>query len=148
MATSPPLFARAPLVGLFAVVGLSLVLAATGRMTNIGATPVAGTVVAARDLHFTDGADGSVVVTDARDGSPVQVLTGENGFIRGTLRGMARTRRSEGIGPEGAFHLAAWDDGRLTLDDPATGRHIELEAFGSTNTAVFGRLLTAHGGTQ
>jgi hypothetical protein len=36
----------------------------------------------------------------------------------------------------------------LTLDDPATGRHIELEAFGSTNTAVFGRLLTAHGGTQ
>ena len=148
MATSSPFFPRAPLVGLFAVVGLSLVLAATGRMTNIGATPVAGTVVAARDLHFTDGADGSVVVTDARDGAPVQVLTGENGFIRGTLRGLARTRKSEGIGPEGAFHLAAWDDGRLTLDDPATGRHIELEAFGSTNTAVFARLLTAHGGTQ
>ena len=148
MAASSPFFPRAPLVGLFAVVGLSLVLAATGRMTNIGATPVAGTVVAARDLRFADGADGSVVVTDARDGAPVQVLTGENGFIRGTLRGLARTRKSEGIGPEGAFHLAAWDDGRLTLDDPATGRHIELEAFGSTNTAVFGQLLTAHGGTQ
>jgi putative photosynthetic complex assembly protein len=145
---SSPFFPRAPLIGLFAVVGLSLAVAATGRITNIGATPVAGTVIAARDLRFADGADGSVIVTDARDGTPVEVLTGENGFIRGTLRGLARTRKSEGIGPEDAFRLAAWNDGRLTLDDPATGRHIELEAFGPTNTAVFGRLLTAHGGTQ
>jgi putative photosynthetic complex assembly protein len=145
---SSPFFPRAPLIGLFAVVGLSLAVAATGRITNIGATPVAGTVIAARDLRFADGADGSVIVTDARDGTPVEVLTGENGFIRGTLRGLARTRKSEGIGPEDAFRLSAWNDGRLTLDDPATGRHIELEAFGPTNTAVFGRLLTAHGGTQ
>jgi len=89
-----------------------------------------------------------VVITDARDGSPVDVLIGENGFIRGTLRGLARTRRSEGIGSEDSFHLASWSDGRLTLDDPATGRHLELQAFGSLNTEVFGRLLTAHGGTQ
>jgi len=61
---------------------------------------------------------------------------------------LARTRRSEGIGSEDPFHLASWSDGRLTLDDPATGRHLELEAFGSLNTEVFGRLLTAHGGTQ
>ncbi len=130
------------------MVGLSLAVAVAGRMTNVGAveTPT-GTVVAARDLRFADGADGSVVITDARDGAPVEVLTGENGFIRGTLRGLARTRRSEGIGSADPFHLASWSDGRLTLDDPATGRHLELEAFGSLNTEVFGKMLTAHGET-
>jgi len=149
LATPSQYFPRAPLIGLFAIVGLSLAAAVAGRMTHTSAVePPTGALVAARDLRFADGADGSVVITDARDGSPVDVLTGENGFIRGTLRGLARTRRSEGIGSEDPFHLASWSDGRLTLDDPATGRHLELQAFGSSNTEVFGRLLTAHGGTQ
>ncbi len=135
-------------LGIFATVGLSLVLAATGRMTHIGAVQATGTLVATRDLDFADGIDGSVIVTDARDGSPVQIFTGESGFLRGTMRGMARTRRSEGVGPQTPFRLSAWSDGRLTLDDPATARHIELQAFGSTNTEVFAQLLTAHGGTR
>ena len=146
--TTPTLFPRAPLLGLLAVVGLSLVVAATGRITHIGAVQATGSLVAVRDLQFADGADGSVVVTDARDGSPVAVFTGENGFLRGTMRGMARTRKSEGVGPQDPFRLAAWSDGRLTLDDPATARHIELQAFGSTNTEVFAHLLTAHGETR
>ena len=148
MATPSPYFPRAPLVGLFAMVGLSLAAAVAGRMTNTGAVETTGSVVAARDLRFADGTDGSVIITDARDGSPVEVLTGENGVVRGTLRGLARTRRSEGIGSEDPFHLTSWSDGRLTLDDPTTGRRLELEAFGSTNTEVFGKLLTAHGETQ
>lgn len=146
--TTPSPFPRALRYGIFAAVGLSLVLAATGRMTHIGAVQATGTLVAVRDLDFADGTDGSVVVTDARDGSPVQVFTGESGFLRGTMRGMARTRRIDGVGPQQSFRLSAWSDGRLTLDDPATARHIELQAFGSTNTVVFGQLLTAHGGTQ
>ncbi len=148
MTTPSPVFPRAPLLGIFAAVGLSLVVAATGRITHIGAVQETGSLVAARDLNFADGADGSVVVTDARDGSPVAVFTGENGFLRGTMRGMARTRKSEGIGPQDPFRLSAWSDGRLTLDDPATGRHIELQAFGSSNTEVFAHLLTAHGETR
>jgi len=140
LTTPSPVFPRLPLFGLFAAVGLSLVVAATGRLTNIGAVETTGSLVAARDLRFADGLDGSVVVTDARDG--------ENGFVRGTMRGMARTRKSEGIGSEDPFRLAAWSDGRLTLDDPRTGRHIELQAFGSSNTEVFGHLLTAHGETR
>ena len=148
MTTTPPPFPRALRFGIFAAVGLSLVLAATGRITHIGAVQATGTLVAARDLDFADGIDGSVIVTDARDGSPVQVFTGESGFLRGTMRGMARTRKSEGVGPQDPFRLSAWSDGRLTLDDPATARHIELQAFGSTNTGVFAQLLTAHGGTQ
>jgi len=148
LTTPAPYFPRAPLIGMFALVGLSLVAAVAGRMTNTGVVETTGSVVAARDLRFSDGADGSVVITDAKDGAPVEVLTGENGFVRGTLRGLARTRRSEGIGSEDSFHLASWSDGRLTLDDPATGRHIELQAFGSLNTEVFGRLLSMHGAAQ
>ncbi len=130
MATPSPYFPRAPLIGLFAMVGLSLAAAVAGRLTHTSVVEQpTGSLVAARDLRFADGADGSVIITDARDGSPVDVLTG-------------------GIGSEDPFHLASWSDGRLTLDDPATGRHLELEAFGSLNTEVFGRLLTAHGGTQ
>ena len=71
----------------------------------------------------------------------MEVFEGENGFLRGTLRGLARTRRSEQVSPAVPFHLAQWPDGRLTLDDPATGRHIELLAFGADNAGVFARLL-------
>ena len=148
MTTTPSPFPRALRFGIFAAVGLSLALAATGRMTQVGAVQTSGTLVAARDLDFADGVDGSVVVTDARDGSPVAVFTGESGFLRGTMRGMARTRRIDGVGAQDPFRLSAWSDGRLTLDDPATARHIELQAFGSTNTEVFAQLLTAHGGTR
>ncbi len=39
------------------------------------------------------------------------------------------------------FHLTRWSDGRLTIDDTATGQLIELEAFGHTNEDAFARLL-------
>ena len=32
---------------------------------------------------------------------------------------------------------------RLTLEDPTTGRKVEMEAFGITNEEAFARLLTA-----
>ncbi len=62
--------------------------------------------------------------------TPFEVVQGQNGFLRGTLRGLARARHSEGLDDRTPFHLAAWPDGRLTLDDPATGRRLDLEAFG------------------
>ncbi len=45
------------------------------------------------------------------------------------------------------FRLIAWSDGRLTLDDLATKRHIELEAFGPTNERVFAEFLSARSAT-
>jgi len=69
----------------------------------------------------------------------------EGGFVRGTLRALTRERRQEGQGREAPFRLAAWSNGQLTLDDLATGRRIDLTAFGATNAEVFSRLLTAQG---
>jgi putative photosynthetic complex assembly protein len=136
-------FPRGPLYGAGALLLVALCAAGAGRVFGADGRPPASHVLAARDLTFEDRADGAVIVADADHPGHVTVMTGENGFLRGTLRGLARTRRSEGIGPALPFRLTAWTDGRLTLDDPSTGREIELEAFGSLNEAVFARLLPA-----
>jgi putative photosynthetic complex assembly protein len=70
-------------------------------------------------------------------------VQGEAGFLRGALRALARERRKRDLGAEAAFELIARGDGRLTLNDPATGERIDLESFGPTNFATFARLLTA-----
>lgn len=135
-------FPRIPLVIGFTLIGLSVAAAAAGRLAGPSGPDIApGTPVAARDLVFEDRDDGAVVARAPGTGQTVQVFEGENGFLRGTLRGLARTRRAEHVSPAVPFHLAQWPDGRLTLDDPATGRHIELMAFGADNAAVFARLL-------
>ena len=115
-----------------------------GRATRSGDDTPAATAVQARDLLFYDRADGAVLVEAPADNHAVDVFTGEQGFLRGTLRGFARTRRLAGLGPDTPFHLARWSDGRLTIDDPATGQHVELLAFGPTNAAVFAPLLEAN----
>jgi putative photosynthetic complex assembly protein len=102
--------------------------------------------LAQRLLHFDDGADGSVLILDAGTREVLQRFPlAEGGFVRGTLRALARERRQEEQGREAPFRLAAWRDGQLTLDDVATGRRVDLTAFGSTNSGIFARLLTAQG---
>ncbi|GAC1340552.1 MAG: hypothetical protein NVSMB18_10850 [Acetobacteraceae bacterium] len=136
-----PVFPRLPLFGVFALLGLTVALAAAGSATGVGAPRQTGAVLVQRDLLFEDRGDGAVVALEAGDRHQVAVFEGENGFLRGTLRGFARIRHLEKLGPETPFQLARWSDGRLTLDDPATGRHVELLAFGVTNAGVFARLL-------
>ena len=138
----PPLFPRRPLIGLAALVGLSLAVAVAGRVVGTAPLPAPGSVVKERIFRFEDRSDGAVLVRDGRDGREVDVLTGEQGFIRGTLRSFARTRRGLGVGPAEPFRLAGWSSGRLTLDDLATGHRVDLDAFGTDNVAVFARLLT------
>ncbi len=134
---------RAPLRGAVALALLSLAAVAFVRVTGIGAvvTPPPP-IVAERELRFEDRPAGGVAVYDARDGTLVELLTpGGDGFVRGALRSMARERRSHGIGAEPPFRLAAHVDGRLTLEDLATGRRIDLAAFGPTNAGAFARFL-------
>jgi putative photosynthetic complex assembly protein len=104
----------------------------------------AGTAaVASRRLRFIDRADGAVVIQDIGKGGIASVIEPgqQTGFIRGVMRGLARERRMHGIGDQPPFTLTLWRDGQLSLTDSATGRSIEMTAFGSSNRAAFAALL-------
>jgi putative photosynthetic complex assembly protein len=94
-----------------------------------------------RPLRFADRADGGISVTDARTGEPVAEFHGEQGFVRGALRALARERQLRGIGSEQPFQLIATPQGQLTLLDPLTGQRVELGSFGPTNAGGFAKLL-------
>ena len=104
------------------------------------AAPAAVKVLGARRLRFVDAPDKSVQVLDADSGQEVYRVTGEAGFIRGILRGMARERRRLGKTPAEPFELS-FQAGLLTLHDLATGERIELTAFGHTNASAFARMM-------
>lgn len=93
-----------------------------------------------RDLHFRDLPDGGVAVTDGQSGQTVAQFSGEQGFLRSSLRALARERHREKISNDAPFLLIGRTDGRLTLQDPSTGQRIDLESFGPINAAVFARL--------
>ena len=142
-------FPRGALIGAAGLVGLSLVAAATARLSGTTTSIPTSQAVAVRDLRFEDTADGAVNVYDADNLHTVNVVVpGSDAFLRATMRGLAQQRKRESIGEEIPFRLTRWADGRLTLDDRATGRHVELEAFGATNEASFARLLTPEGKPQ
>lgn len=101
--------------------------------------------VESRNLRFVDRADGAVLIQDVDQRSTASVIAPgqQTGFIRGVMRGLARERKMSGIGDGPPFRLTLWRDGQLTLTDSATGRSIEMTAFGSTNRAAFAALLPA-----
>jgi len=102
----------------------------------------------ARDLTFADRGDGAVVVRDIATGETVKVLIDGvpgNGFVRGVMRGMARERRTRGVGMAAPFNLTLWKNGSLSLTDKATGRSIELGSFGPDNRAAFAVFLPGGG---
>ena len=127
--------------GAGALVGFALLVAIGGRVLEPRQVPLGGTVVATRNLHFVDRADLGVDVIDADRNVRVTTVTGQAGFLRATMRGLASARLRAGLTADQPFRLTAWKDGRLTLDDPANGRHVELEAFGATNEQSFADLL-------
>ncbi len=123
----------------------SLVAAGVGRVTGVGrqAIPEAA-VVRTMELRFGDAPDGGVIVTGA-NGEPVtQLDPGTNGFIRGVMRSLVRSRRLDRVQDDPPFRLTLWADNRLTIGDPATGESIELTGFGRDNRAAFARLLATN----
>jgi putative photosynthetic complex assembly protein len=124
-------------LAILAVVGLTIAPIPSARPPETAAA-----LRSERSFVAADRADGAVVLSDATTGREVLVVApGEDGFMRGTLRGLARDRRLRDLGPEAPFRLTSWSDGRLTLDDTATGRRLDLLAFGQTQADAFARLL-------
>jgi len=146
---------RGTLITAGALVLFAFTATATVRLAHIpaAASPVAMRAahhlvpVEQRNLRFTDRPDGAVVIADTDRGENASIIEPgqKTGFIRGVMRGLARDRRMRGIGDRPPFNLALYRDGELSLTDTATGRSIELTAFGSTNRAAFLALLPKGG---
>ncbi len=136
---------RGALIAAAALILLAIALAALSRQGFIGrADSLSAPTVVSRDLVFLDRKDGGILVLAAETGETVQSIEpGTNGFLRGVLRGLARERRLGGFDTHKPFRLLRQGDGRLTLVDLATDRHIELVSFGPTNARAFARFLTA-----
>lgn len=141
---------RAPLILMGGIVAISLVLTASVTLGFVPKQSVPSEARAAagigaaqeRTLRFFDEPDGTVRIEDGATG---EILArhgmGEGGFIRATVRSLVHQRRIRNIGPETAFTLTEWQNGNLTLSDPATGRSVEVSSFGPDNRAVYQTLL-------
>lgn len=147
-----PTVPRGALIG--AAILLLFVIALTGavrfglipKAADPSVTRAAAQVMPAqeRSLRFIDRADGAVVVSDATSGETVTVVPfGQGGFLRATMRRMAKTRIAAGIGAEPPFTLTRWENGALSLRDPATGRDAEIYGFGPDHTKSFADMLEA-----
>jgi putative photosynthetic complex assembly protein len=136
-------FFRSPIAGASLLVMLAVAGTAVVRLTGSGIekTPVAAVAVM-HELRFEDGADGSILIYDAQHNKLIdRAAPGENNFLRGTLRGLARERKRIGVDSKPPFKLISRADGRLMLEDPSTGRYVDLGSFGTTNRETFVRLL-------
>lgn len=140
---------KGALVFCWTAVILSLAAATIGRLTGAADSRPTAAPVIARELVFHDRANGAVAVYDARDMTrPIEMIAPQsNYFLRATMRGLAQQRIRVDASRTTPFRLTEWADGRLTLEDPTTGRRIDLEAFGKDNEQVFANLLLAKAGS-
>ncbi|GLI94836.1 photosynthetic complex assembly protein PuhC [Methylocystis echinoides] len=124
------------------LIGFALLTAGVARQTDVGTLHMpAANAVETLALRFEDRPDGSVAVRDAGDNSPIYVVQpGAYGFIRSTLRGLARERRRADFDATTPFTLTRWSDGTVSLEDATTKRRVNLDAFGPDNARAFAQL--------
>lgn len=136
---------KGALLGIGGLILFSLLAVSAARLTGFRTgeeTP--SPVTQSRELRFEDAAGGVINVYEWESGITVATYApGTENFVRGVLRGLVRERRARDVGAEVPFRVARHQDGALTLEDPATGRRINLWAFGPDNVRSFARLLDA-----
>jgi putative photosynthetic complex assembly protein len=133
-------FPRAPLIGAALLLATTILAVALLRPSGQEASGVFSRVapVETRLLRFEDRVDGSVAVLDAEAGDVVAVAApGTNGFLRGMLRGLMRTRKQNDVSLLEPMLLERLDNGTLLLVDDAIHATLDLDAYGHTNADVF-----------
>lgn len=130
------------------LIAIVFALAASARLFGFGAFRETATAVEQqRALRFSDVPGGGIRVVDATSGAVAADLPpGTNGFLRGALRSLTRTRELSSIGAEQPFQLVRYTDGRLVLLDPATSHQVTITSFGPTQVEAFDALLPARPG--
>jgi len=140
-------FPRGALIGAAVLIGFVLAATAATRWGGLVTDTTAPPAATAVELSFVDRVQGGIAVMNAETGAEIAVLEpGQDGFIRGVMRGLVRQRKMAGIGAETPFRLTRAADGQLWLIDPTTEEQIYLGAFGPSNREAFARLLPQEGG--
>jgi putative photosynthetic complex assembly protein len=133
---------RGPLIGAFLLVALVFGVAIQARMSGRTASEEPVSVVAQqREVRFAVQDDGTLSVFDVGEGREIARLSSEkNGFLFGMLRGIRQKREVAHTDSTLPLRITRWQDGRMTLDDPATGMHVAVSSFGPTQVESFRQL--------
>lgn len=136
---------RGPLIAAAGLVAISLMAVGVARWSGFEPVRLApAPVVETHDLHFVDRPGGVVDVMEG--GERIAVLaSGYDGFVRVVLRSFTRDRKLRGLGREEPFRISRHADGRLSIEDRATFRTVDLAGFGVDNVAAFARLIEPGG---
>ncbi len=130
-----------PVVARWILVGLAILLVGVSwiKQSGVDMREADAPIVWKKALHFEDGNHGEILVFDATQ-KHIATFEGEQGFLRGTLRALARERKKRSISGEAAFELSGHADGQMVLRDPATGEAIHLASFGPSNAQIYRQL--------
>lgn len=130
---------KGALLAAASVVLFALAIATTARLTGIGVSKTPEAPVAqSRELRFSETEDGRLLVFEPGGTSPVGVLGRDHhGFVRVVLKGLARERMLHETDRGSPVRLVSLTDGRRLVEDPTTGRSINLRAFGAGNAEAF-----------
>lgn len=136
------LIPRPVVIAAASLMAFAIAIAGLGRLTGFGRVETAeSSPYWTLQLRFEDRPDGSIAVRDAERGDVfAQVAPGTGGFVRATMRTFAQARKHDDLGAQIPFRLVRWRNGAITLDDPATGRSVELDAFGVDNAGAFAKI--------
>jgi len=136
------LFAAATMIAITIALVSGVRLGLLPRDNSVAVVEAGAVVVSARSLTFEIADTGPVVVRDADGHALVATLpAGQDGFVRGVMRGMAYHRGLRHIPATAPFVVSRLSNGALILEDPRTDRKIDLTAFGAANKAAFAHLL-------
>jgi putative photosynthetic complex assembly protein len=129
-----------PIGWLIALMALTLGLVAWAQQQGWRVTVSDAPTAWEMSLQFKDLPNGDIAVLDTQRGLTLREFSGEQGFLRGSLRALARQRRVAEADHQAPVLLRALTDGRLLLIDPTQGVRIDLDSFGPSNKAVFAGL--------
>lgn len=131
---------RSPIAWVGVLLGVVLLGTAMARWQGWHVERGDTAVVQTLSLRFVDTPNGEVQVIDMQVDRALATFSGEQGFLRGTLRALMRERRRQALDALAPFTLRRHSDARLVLFDPLTTQRIDLDSFGPSNKAVFANL--------
>jgi putative photosynthetic complex assembly protein len=140
-------FPRLPLYSAFALVAFAFVTIIFSQLTGIGSMLTdPGRPVDMVDLTIRQGDGDRVEVSDANSGKILaDFAPGEGGFVRGSMRALARMRMTADVDVNEPYRVIKWSSGAVSLSDTRTGQRIYLNAFGPDQVAAFEKFLGSNG---